>query len=308
LEGWNDVFYKNNANNPRELPLHLMLLPGVIILIIYSYGPLLGLVMAFQKFNSVKGFLYSPWVGLDNFKLLLAMPGVLQVLWNTIYIAFLKIAGMIVVPVGFALLLNEITKTSFKRTIQTMIYLPNFMSWIILGGIMIDLLSPRHGVVNQLLGNIGIKPIFFLGDTFWFPLTLVITDIWKGFGIGTVIYLAALTSINPFLYEASYIDGASRMKQVIYITLPGILPIIILMTVLSLGNVLNAGFEQVFILYSPSVYDTGDIIDTFVYRLGIEQAQFSLAAAVGLFKSVVSFIFISLSYFLADKLANYRIF
>ncbi len=285
-----------------------MLLPAVVITLIYSYCPMFGIVMVFQKFDPVRSFLNSPWIGLDNFRFIVNLPGSFQVLWNTIYISLLKIIGLIIVPVTFALLLNEVRGKGFKRISQTMVYLPNFLSWIILGGILIDILSPSEGIVNQLLGHIGIEPIFFLGDRFWFPITMIVTEIWKGFGFGTVIYLAALTNIDPTLYESSIMDGANRWKQTLHITLPGILPIVTLMTVLSLGNVLNAGFDQIFNLYSPQVYKTGDIIDTFVFRLGIEQAQYSPAAAVGLFKSVVSFIFISVSYLLADKLANYRVF
>jgi putative aldouronate transport system permease protein len=292
----------------RELPLHLMLIPSVIVILIYSYGPMLGSIIAFQDFNPVKGIFGSQWVGLKNFKFVMDIPGSMQILWNTLYISFFKIVGMIAVPVTFALLLNEVSKQRFKGAIQTMIYLPNFLSWIILGGILLDILSPTDGIANQILGVFGIKPIFFLGDKFWFPVTVIVTDIWKGFGFGTVIYLAALTGIDPSLYESAVVDGANRWKQTLYITLPGILPIIVLMTVLSLGNVLNAGFEQIFNLYSPQVYDTGDIIDTFVYRLGIEQQQYAAATAVGLFKSVVSFIFVSLSYVFAEKFANYRVF
>lgn len=292
----------------RELPLHLMILPAVVLVLIYSYLPMLGTVIAFQDFDPAKGLFGSPWVGLKNFKYVMDIPGSTQILWNTIYIAFFKIVGMIMVPVTFALLLNEINISSIKRFVQSLIYLPNFLSWIILSGILIDILSPSDGIVNQVLGLIGIKPIFFLGDKFWFPVTIIVSDIWKGFGFGTIVYLAALTSIDPTLYESAIVDGAGRWKQTLYITLPGIMPIIVLMTVLSLGNILNAGFDQVFNLYSPQVYDTGDIIDTFVYRLGMEQAQYAAATAVGLFKSVVSFIFVSVSYVLADKLANYRVF
>lgn len=297
-----------SINKRHTAVLHLMLLPAVVITLIYSYCPMFGIVMVFQKFDPVRSFLNSPWIGLDNFRFIVNLPGSFQVLWNTIYISLLKIIGLIIVPVTFALLLNEVRGKGFKRISQTMVYLPNFLSWIILGGILIDILSPSEGIVNQLLGHIGIEPIFFLGDRFWFPITMIVTEIWKGFGFGTVIYLAALTNIDPTLYESSIMDGANRWKQTLHITLPGILPIVTLMTVLSLGNVLNAGFDQIFNLYSPQVYKTGDIIDTFVFRLGIEQAQYSPAAAVGLFKSVVSFIFISVSYLLADKLANYRVF
>lgn len=294
--------------NRRNLPLHIMLIPGVLLGTIFTYLPLIGSVMAFQDYNPVYGFWKSEWVGLRNFHFIAALPGSFQILRNTIFIALAKLIGTMVVSITFALLLNEIRNTGIKRCIQTFIYLPNFLSWVILSGIFIDLLSPGSGIVNKALATMGSGPVFFLGDEFWFPVTMVLTDIWKGFGFGTVIYLAALTNIDPSMYESAMIDGADRWKQTLYITLPGITPIIILMTVLNLGNVLNAGFDQIYNMLSPSVYATGDIIDTFVYRLGMEQGQYSASAAVGLFKSVVSFFLVSLSYFLADRVANYRIF
>ena len=295
------------ATIKKNWQFYVMLLPAIVFLAVFAYYPLYGIIIAFQKYRPVTGF-KSPWVGLDNFRYVFSLPGFTRTIWNTIYIAVLKIIGGIIVPVTFALLLNEIRITKVKRAFQTLIYIPNFLSWIIVAGIFIDLLSVDGGIVNKFLMLFGIKPIFFLGDLFWFPITMVVTDIWKSFGFGTVVYMAALTNIDPTLYEASVADGASRWKQIIYITLPGISPIIVLMSVLSLGNVLNAGFEQIFNMYSPLIYQTGDIIDTYVYRLGIEQAQYSQAAAVGLFKSGVSALLIGLAYVLADKLANYRIF
>lgn len=292
----------------RSIELHAMLLPGVIITIIFSYIPLLGSVMAFQDYNPVEGFLHSKWVGLDNFRFVMNLPGSFQILKNTVVIAFFKILGGLFVPITFALMLNEMRSAPAKRVYQTIIYMPHFLSWVILSGVFMDILSPSDGILNKFLASMGLKPIFFLGSTFWFPITMVVTDIWKGFGFGTVIYLAALTSIDPSLYESAKIDGAGKWKQTWHITLPGILPIIILMTVISIGNIFNAGFDQIYNLYSPSVYKTGDIIDTFIFRLGMEQQQYSASAAVGLLKSVVSFVFVSLSYFLADRLANYRIF
>ncbi|HZG88183.1 ABC transporter permease [Paenibacillus sp.] len=289
-------------------PLHLMLLPGVVLVLVYSYGPLLGLVIAFQRFLPAKGIFASQWIGLDNFAYVLELPDSMRVLWNTVLIAFFKIVVGFVVPVVVALLLNEVRKEVFKRTVQTMIYLPHFLSWIILGGILIDILSPSTGIVNAFLAGLGVEPIFFLGDNAWFRPVLVLSDVWKEFGFNTIVYLAALTAINPSLYEAAIVDGAGRWKQTLHITLPGMMPIIVLTLTLSLGNVLNAGFDQVFNLYSPQVYETGDIIDTFVYRIGLVDAQYGVATAVGLFKSVVSFVFISISYYLAYRFANYRIF
>lgn len=291
-----------------QLPLHLMLLPGVILVLIYSYGPMAGIAMAFQKFIPAFGFARSEWIGFDNFEYVWNLPDTMNVLYNTIYISFMKMVAGLIVPLAVSLLLNEVGKTFIKRGIQTLIYLPHFLSWIILGGILIDVLSPSSGIVNQFLGLFGIPSIYFLGDNSWFPYTVVITDLWKEFGFSTIVYLAALTSINPSLYEAAIVDGAGRLKQTWHITLPGMLPIIVLLTTLSLGNVLNAGFDQIFNLYSPQVYASGDIIDTLVYRLGLVDAQFGPATAVGLFKSVVSCLFIVVSYTLAYRLANYRIF
>ncbi len=293
----------------RELPLHLMVLPGLLIILLFSYGPMAGIIIAFQKFIPAKGlFGAQKWVGFENFIYVWNMPDSLQVLWNTIIIAFFKIVTGLIVPLTFAILINEVRKTILKKTVQTLIYLPHFLSWIILGGILIDVLSPSNGIVNKALGLIGIKPIFFLGDNAWFRITLIVTDIWKGFGFGTIVYLSAITVIDPNLYEASIIDGANRWKQTWHITLPGMRMVIVLLMLLSLGNVLNAGFDQIFNLYGPIVYETGDIIDTLVYRIGLINAQFGVATAIGLFKSVVSFIFISVSYFLAYRYADYRIF
>lgn len=285
---------------------YAMLIPAVVLVFIFSYIPLYGLIIAFQKYNPGLGF-NSPWVGLDNFRFLFNQPNFVQTIWNTFYIAFFKIIGGIIVPVIFALLLNEIRNVAIKRTFQTIVYVPNFLSWVIIAGVFIDILS-YNGIVNHFLSLFDIEPISFLGNEKIFPWTMIVTQVWKTFGFGTVVYLAALTGIDPGLYESAEIDGARRWQQTLYITLPLMLPIITLMTVLSLGNVLNAGFDQIFNLYSPIVYSTGDIIDTYVYRLGIEQAQYSFGTAVGMFKSVVSAALIGLSYILADKLAGYRVF
>jgi len=298
------------ANKKRKIqwPLHLMILPALLLILVYSYGPMLGIVISFQKFIPARGIFDSEWVGWRNFEYVLAMPDSMRVLRNTVFIAVMKMIANLVVPITIALLLNEVRKEAFKRSFQTMVYLPHFLSWILLGGILIDVLSPSTGIVNKFLGLFGVEPVYFLGDRSWFPFVLVGTDTWKEFGYNTIVYLAAITSINPSLYEAAIVDGANRWKQTLHITLPGMMPIIVLLSVLSLGNVLNAGFDQVFNLYSPQVYETGDILDTFVYRLGLVDAQYSVATAVGLFKSVVSLAFISISYWLAYRLANYRIF
>lgn len=294
------------AKFKKQWQYHLMLLPGVLLVLIFSYIPLYGVIIAFQDYNPGMGF-SSPWVGLKNFQYLFSQPAFLRTIWNTFYIAFFKLIGGIVVPVVFALLLNELISNKLKRIFQTLIYIPNFLSWVIMAGVMMDLLA-KNGAFNELLTAIGFPVINFLGSPKVFPWTMIISDIWKGFGFGTVVYLAALTSIDPGLYESALLDEATRWQQIRYITIPLLMPTIILMTVLALGSVLNAGFDQIFNLYSPIVYETGDIIDTYVYRLGIQQAQYSVGAAIGLFKSVVSCIMVGLSYILADKLAGYRIF
>ncbi|QNK59452.1 sugar ABC transporter permease [Paenibacillus sp. PAMC21692] len=296
------------AKTKRELPLHFMLLPGALLLIVYSYIPMTGVVIAFQKFVPINGLFGSKWIGLDNFRYVLQMPDIWQVLWNTVFIASMKIIVGQIVPIAIALLLNEMRNALIKRGVQTLIYLPHFLSWVILGAILVDILSPSQGIVNQVLGAIGLEPVYFLGSNSWFPGVLIASEVWKEFGFSTIVYLAAITGINPALYEAAIVDGASHTRQVWHITLPGMVPIIILLATLSLGNVLNAGFDQVFNLYSPSVYQSGDILDTLIYRIGLVDAQFGVATAIGFFKSCVSLVLISISYYLAYRLANYRIF
>lgn len=292
----------------KELPFHLMLLPAVIITFIFKYIPFVGISMAFEDYTPLKGIFEQKWVGMDNYRYLFSLPGFGSVIWNTIFIAVMKMVGNLVFPVLIALLLNEVRGKRYKKTVQTVLYLPHFISWAALAGIFIDILSPSGGIVNQILNALGMKSVFFLGDSNIFPYTVAVTDIWKELGWGTIVYLAAITGIDPTYYEAAKIDGAGRFKQVLHVTIPSILPMILLMMVLSVGNVLQAGFEQVFNLYSPQVYSTGDIIDTYVYRIGVIEAKFDLATAVGLFKSAISFVLIMIGYKLADKLAGYKVF
>jgi len=294
-------------NKKHELYYHAMILPGMMLLFIFSIIPMFGIIMAFQKFTPVKGMIGSPFVGLDNFKLLLMYPDVRQVIGNTVIIAIAKIILGIIVPVFFAILLNEIRTIWLKRTIQTVVYLPYFLSWVILA-VMFSNIFSYTGMANKIIELSGGEPIMFMINNKWFRTIIITTDIWKGFGYSSVIYIAAMTNIDLNIYEAADIDGANRWQKIIYITLPSITPIIVLMATLALGNVLNAGFEQIFTMYSPLVYQTGDIIDTYVYRMGLEKMQYSFATAVGLSKSLVSFILIVISYKLADKYAGYSIF
>lgn len=308
---------KNLVKSPKKSDrvgtsaLHLMLLPAVILLFIYAYVPMFGLVIAFQEFDVTRGiaaFWSSKWVGLNNFIMLYHNQDTSRALLNTINIAWWKMVTMFVVPLSISLLLNEIRKSFIKRGIQTLIYLPHFLSWVILAGILKDILS-LDGIINSLLNQVfGLQSIFFLGNKTLFPHILIWSNVWKEFGFSTIIFLAAITSIDQSLYEAALVDGANRWRQTWHITLPGMKAIIVLCLVLSLGSILNAGFEQIFNLYSVPVYATGDIIDTLVYRISIQGGQYDLGTAVGLFQSVVSFIFVSLSYWMAYRFANYEIF
>lgn len=295
-------FRKNKA-------LHLMLLPCLVLLIIYSYVPLAGLKIAFERFIPSKGlFGEQKFVGLYWFKYLFEMDDFFYALRNTLVISCCKLFLTMFVSIVFAILINEMHNTAIKRTVQTIVYLPHFISWVILAGVFIDILSPSEGIVNRLITSLGGQPIYFLGSNKWFPFTLVITDIWKEFGFGTIVYLAAITSIDPGLYESAAMDGANKFQQIIHITLPGLMGIIVLMLLLNIGSVLGGNFDQVYNLYSPQVYRSGDILDTLVYRIGLVDFNFSLSTAVGVFKSLVSTILISLSYFLAWKIADYRVF
>ncbi|RCW77277.1 ABC transporter permease [Saliterribacillus persicus] len=286
---------------------YLMMLPGFVWLFIFSIIPMFGIIIAFQDFNPGQGVFNSEFVGLETFKYMFQLNDTPIIFFNTMFIAIMKIIGNLIVPLVFALMLHELRYIGLKRSIQTIVYLPHFLSWVILGGVMLDIFA-YQGPVNQLLGVFGVEPILFFGRADLFPFLVVGSDVWKEFGFNTIIYLAALTGINPALYEASGIDGASRMRMLWHITLPGIRTTAVLLAVLGLGNVLNAGFDQIFNLYNPLVYSTGDIIDTWVYRTGLLNLQYELATAVGLLKSVAGFILISVSYYLAYKFTNYRIF
>lgn len=290
-----------------QLEYHLMMAPGMIFLILFSFIPMGGLVMAFQDYVPAKGMLGSEWVGLENFKYMLEIPDSMKILRNTVVIAVGKIIAGTIVPIIFALLLNEIRLKWAKKSIQTIVYLPNFLSWAVLAAVFINVFD-YHGPVNNFLQGLGYDPILFLGSNEWFREIIIATDVWKGFGYGAIVYLAALTGIDPGLYEAASIDGANRFKKLLHVTLPGILPTIMLISALNLGNILNAGFDQIFALYNPIVYETADVIDTYVYRVGLIGQQYSFATAIGLLKSVVSCVLILSANELSKKLANMRIF
>ena len=287
--------------------IYLMLAPAAVLLILFHLYPLWGLSIAFVKYSAFKGVMGSPFVGLDNFRRFFEGPDAFNVVRNTLGIALGKIVLGQVAGLTFALTINEIRHVLFKRVAQTTTTLPHFLSWVLIGGVMVEILN-RSGIVNRGIEALGFNTISFLGDPRLFPYTMIALETWKEFGWGAVIYLAALAGINPETYEAAAVDGAGRWARLRHVSIPGIAPIIALLACLSLGYVLNAGFEQILVFINPIVFSTGDILDTYVYRVGLLTGEFSLGTAVGMFRSIVGFILVWLSYWLADKYANYRIF
>ncbi|MBF0777698.1 sugar ABC transporter permease [Streptococcus cuniculi] len=280
-----------------------MVIPGIVFILIFSYLPMFGIVMAFQDFVPAKGFLKSEFVGFENFTYLFSLPDIWKVTANTVYIAVGKILLNTIIPIVFAILLNEVRLKWMKKTMQTIMYLPYFLSWVILASVVVNLFS-LDGTVNQLLQAIGLQPVNFLGSNTVFPQLLIWTDVWKGFGYNSIIFLASITSIDPGLYESATIGGASWFQKVWHVTLPGMLPFIILMTILALPSILSAGFDQVYNLYSPSVYESSDVLDTYIYRIGLVGRDYSLGAAVGLIRSIVGLFLIVTSNKVAEKMTN----
>jgi putative aldouronate transport system permease protein len=291
LKGGGFLYIRNNYW------YYLMMIPALTYIIGYKFVPLFGLIIAFKDFSIFLGdtildsILQSPWVGLHHFTNLFGKPDFLRVFSNTLIISLYKIIILFPIPVAIAILLNELGGQIFKRTVQTVIYLPHFLSWVVVFGIFYSLLS-SDGIINTLLNSLGGKRILFFMDMSLFRGLLVVTDGWKEAGWGTVVYLAAITGINEELYEAAAIDGANRFKRIIHITIPEIMPVIALMLIMRVGKILEAGFEQVLIMYNPTVYQVGDIIQTYIYRIGIGQMNYSQATAFGLFDSIVAFILV----------------
>lgn len=284
-----------------------MVVPGLLWLLFFNLVPLSGIIIAFEDYVPGLGPWRSEFNGLENFEYLFSMADAKRVIVNTIVIACSKVVLNLVVPLLFALLLNEVKNLRYKKFIQTAVYLPHFLSWVILASVILNIFG-LDGIVNKIGGLFGAEPVIWFSESSYFRQLIVGTDVWKEFGFNAVIFLAALTGIDPNLYEAASIDGCGKFRSVFYITLPGIMPTIVLVGVLGLSNVLNAGFDQVFNLYNPMVYSTGDILDTWVYRIGLVNLQFSLATTAGLFKSVISFVMIVLSYTAAYKFADYKVF
>ena len=287
----------------RDKWLYLLLLPGIVFLIIFRYIPIFGNVIAFMDYNPYDAS-QNVWVGLKHFQDLLTRPQFLQVFGNTLYISILKMVCGFPIPIILALMMNEMKNLKFKKVAQTLLYLPNFISWVVLAGLIMNMLDPDTGVVTGIINSIAGENIQVLTDTRYFVPMLIVTDIYKGAGWGTIIYFAALSGVDPQLYEAAEIDGARKWKQLLHITLPSITPTIVVMLILSCNNIVNAGFDQIFMLYSATVYSVADIIDTYVYRIGIQRADYSFSTAAGLFKSVIAFVMILIVNTVAKKTGN----
>lgn len=286
-----------------------MLIPATVVLIVFAYIPLVGIKIAFEDFIPAKGlFGKQKFIGLENFKYAISLPSFWNIVGNTVFIAGGKLILGLVSAVGMALLLNELPLNRYRKLIQSIIYLPHFISWVVLAGIFNSMLSPTNGVVNRIFESLGIDSVYFLGNKKLFPWVMIFTDCWKELGFSTIVYLAAMTGIDPQQYDAARLDGANRIRVMWHITLPGIAHIIVLMALLSVGNIFNAGFDQIYNMYSPQVYETGDVLDTLIYRLGLIESQYGVSAAVGLMKSAITGLLIGTFYFIAYKAVDYRIF
>lgn len=288
--------------------MYLMLVPGLLYILIFDYLPMGGIIIAFQDFNPFIGFLKSPWVGFDNFQKLFTTPRFWEILRNTLLISTYKLVWGFPAPIILALMLNEVRHRRYKRTLQTIYYLPHFISWVVIGGIMQSLLSVEYGMLKEIFELFNIKKFNLLGSTKYFRSLLVMSDVWRGAGWGTIIYLAAISNIDPELYEAARIDGAGRLKQAWFITMPGILSVTVLQLILAIGGLMNAGFDQIMALQRPVVQSVSDIFETYIYRTGLGGGKYSFTTALGLFKSVVSTTLIISADFLSKKVSGEGLF
>lgn len=284
----------------------MMALP-VLFYLMFCYYPMLGAQIAFREYSFIDGIWGSKWVGLEVFKNVFKTKSFLEVLRNTIILSLYKFVCGFPIPIIFAILLNELKGKLYKKTVQTLSYLPHFVSWVVLGGICIQIFSPTTGPINMMLKAIGIEPIYFLGDPAWFRFTIVLTSVWKTFGWGSIVYLAALTGIDPTLYEAAYVDGANRFKRIIHITIPSLAPVITIMLIMQAGTIINDDFDQIFNLYNSAVYSVGDVLSTYVYRVGLVDMDYSFATAVGLFKNIIAFTLVNVVNAIAKRINEYSL-
>jgi putative aldouronate transport system permease protein len=291
----------------KQWDIQLMVIPALLFIFVFNYIPMYGVLMAFQDYSIFKGFLNSPWVGIKHFEMFFNAPEFWMVMRNTLVISLLKLGVGFPAPIVLALMLNEINNRTFKRIIQTVSYLPHFLSWVIVSGFVISMLSTDNGSLNMLLESVHLikEPINFLSLPEYFWAILVTTGVWKEIGFASIVYLAAIAGINPHLYEAASIDGASRVRQIVTITIPSIMPVVVVFSILAIGNLLNAGFEDILLLAgNPVLRDVSDVIDTYVYRLGIQNSRFSYATAAGLFKAIISVGLLAGANYLARRSGN----
>lgn len=271
----------------QNIPLFIMLVPVFAYYILFKYWPMGGLVIAFKNYNFADGILHSPWVGLKNFKVLFSSASTIQIIWNTFWLSFLNLLVGFPVPIFLAILLNEVRKTWFKKWVQTIVYLPHFFSWVIVGGLVLSLFATDYGSINKVLKLFNIEPITFLYESKSWVAVFVGSGVWKEMGFSTIIYLAALTNIDPALYESAGMDGASKWRQIWHITIPGIRHTIILLLILAMGQLMEVGFDQIYNLQNSAVSDVSEVISTYIYKIGLGNAQFSVTTAMGLFESVI---------------------
>ena len=286
--------------------VYLLMLPGLAYFLIFAYFPMVGIIAAFQEFRPWMGFFKSPWVGFEHFLFFFKSPYFVRLMRNTVLISVLNLVFVFPMPILLALMLNEVTNRVFKRVIQTVSYLPYFISWIVVGGLLIYMFSVNVGFLNTTLAKTGLEPVRILGNVRAFLPLVVGSSIWKGIGWGSIIYLAAISGISPELYEAATVDGASRFQRVLYITLPGILPVIVIMFILQVGAILNVNFYQILVLVGgdATLYEVGDVIQTWVYRSAFFNQNLSLATAVGLFQGVIGLVLVVATNKLANRLTD----
>lgn len=291
----------------RQWDLQLMVLPALFFILVFSYIPMYGVMMAFQDYNLFKGFGGSPWVGVKHFEMFFAAPEFWTVIRNTLVISLLKLLIGFPAPILLALMLNEVRNRAFKKVVQTISYLPHFLSWVIVSGFVMSMLSTENGSVNMLLQQLNLikDPINFLSLPEYFWTILVTTGVWKEIGFSSIVYLAAIAGIDPHMHEAASMDGAGKLRQMLFITLPSIMPVIIVFLILAIGNLLSAGFEDILLLGSnPVLRDVGDVLDTYVYRIGIQNNRYSYATAAGLFKSLIGVFLLVGANYAARKSGN----
>lgn len=288
--------------------LYLLLTPCIVYFLVFHYAPMYGLIIAFKDFKFSQGIWGSAWVGLENFKYLFGLPDFYRVLGNSLMLSVLRLVIAFPIPIILSLALNEIPFLKYRKLSQTMIYLPYFISWVIIGGILVNLLSPSWGIVNNIIKTFGGEPVFFLGSAKYFRGVAILSHIWKVAGWETIIYLAAITAISPELYEAAKIDGASRFQRILHVTLPGIKTTIVILLLLSVGNLMNNGFEQIFILQNASNLNVAEVFETYTFRLGMISGRFSFATTVGLFSSVIGFVLLVIANGIAKMMGEEGIF